>query len=64
MPTDDCHDNPEVERTARMLAAAAGLVWDRFQKYPGYYRTYWREEALFALGLHSSQAALPSRTAI
>ncbi len=38
MKADDRHDNPEVQRTARMMAAAAGLVWDRFEKYPGYYR--------------------------
>ena len=51
MRTDDRYDSSEVERTARALAAAAGLAWDQFQIYPGYLRNYWREEALCVLRL-------------
>lgn len=58
--TDDRYDNPEIERVARVLAAAAGLAWDRFQKYPGYYRNYWREEALSAMGLVQPEAEPPN----
>lgn len=57
--TDDRYDDPEIERVARVLAAAAGLAWDRFQKYPGYYRNYWREEALCALGRMGPGAVEP-----
>lgn len=35
----------EVDRLARILAAKAGLEWERLGQYPGYLRTIWREEA-------------------
>lgn len=34
-----------VDDLARALAAKAGMAWDQLNHYPGYYRTYWREEA-------------------
>lgn len=35
----------EIDRLARVMAAAAGVVWDRLDHYPGYLRSYWRGEA-------------------
>ncbi|WP_166037006.1 hypothetical protein [Sphingosinicella sp. YJ22] len=40
----------EIERVARMMAAGAGLAWDRLDTYPGYLRGYWRSEARLLLG--------------
>lgn len=42
--------SPEVERTARMLASAAGETWEKLPRYPGYSRNLWREEAAAILG--------------
>lgn len=46
------HAAPEIEidRVARMMAAGAGLAWDRLDTYPGYLRGYWRSEARLLLG--------------
>jgi hypothetical protein len=55
---DEC---ARVESKARLLAAQAGLVWDSFQKYPGYYRTMWREEAIHALQLDDRNAVVTPR---
>lgn len=30
---------------ARVMAAGAGVVWDRLDHYPGYLRGFWRNEA-------------------
>lgn len=35
----------EIDRIARVMAAGAGVVWDRLDHYPGYLRGYWRHEA-------------------
>ena len=35
----------EIDRIARVMAAGAGIVWDRLDHYPGYLRGYWRNEA-------------------
>lgn len=40
----------EVDRVASMMAAGAGLAWDRLDTYPGYLRGYWRSEARLLLG--------------
>ena len=40
----------EIDRIARMMAAGAGLAWDRLDSYPGYLRGYWRSEARLLLG--------------
>jgi len=40
----------EIDRVARMMAAGAGLAWDRLDTYPGYLRGYWRSEARLLLG--------------
>lgn len=42
--------SPEVEQTARMLASAAGVTWEKLPRYPGYSRNLWREEAAAILG--------------
>lgn len=34
-----------VERIARAMASSSGVVWDRLDYYPGYYRGRWRDEA-------------------
>lgn len=38
------HD-AEVDKIARVMAAGAGVVWDRLDHYPGYMRGFWRSEA-------------------
>jgi hypothetical protein len=35
----------EIDSIARVMAAGAGIVWDRLDHYPGYKRNYWRNEA-------------------
>ena len=40
----------EIDRIARLMAAGAGLAWDRLDTYPGYLRGYWRSEARLLLG--------------
>jgi hypothetical protein len=35
----------EIDKIARVMAAGAGLVWDRLDHYPGYLRGFWRNEA-------------------
>ena len=40
----------EVDRLATVMAAGAGVVWDRLDHYPGYMRSYWRGEARNLLG--------------
>lgn len=35
----------EVDGVARAIAANAGVSWDGLNDYPGYGKTYWREEA-------------------
>jgi hypothetical protein len=40
----------EIDRVASMMAAGAGLAWDRLDTYPGYLRGYWRSEARLLLG--------------
>jgi hypothetical protein len=35
----------EIDKIARVMAAGAGVVWDRLDHYPGYMRGYWRNEA-------------------
>jgi hypothetical protein len=36
---------PEIDKVARVMAAGAGVVWDRLDHYPGYLRGFWRNEA-------------------
>ncbi len=36
---------PEIDKIARVMAAGAGVVWDRLDHYPGYMRGFWRNEA-------------------
>ncbi len=36
---------PEIDKIARVMAAGAGVVWDRLDHYPGYLRGFWRNEA-------------------
>jgi hypothetical protein len=38
------HD-AEIDKIARVMAAGAGVVWDRLDHYPGYMRGFWRNEA-------------------
>jgi hypothetical protein len=33
------------DRLAQMLAAKAGVDWERLGDYPGYSKYYWREQA-------------------
>jgi len=40
----------EIDKIARVMAAGAGVVWDRLDHYPGYMRGYWRNEARSLLG--------------
>jgi hypothetical protein len=40
----------QIDRIARVMAAGAGVVWDRLDHYPGYLRGYWRNEASALLG--------------
>ena len=40
----------EIDRIARVMAAGAGIVWERLDHYPGYMRGYWRTEARALLG--------------
>ncbi len=40
----------EIDRVARVMAAGAGIVWDRLDHYPGYMRGFWRNEARELLG--------------
>ncbi len=35
----------EIDKIARVMAAGAGVVWDRLDHYPGYWRGFWRNEA-------------------
>jgi hypothetical protein len=35
----------EIDKIARVMAASAGVVWDRLDHYPGYLRGFWRNEA-------------------
>ncbi len=35
----------EIDKIARVMAAGAGVVWDRLDHYPGYLRGFWRNEA-------------------
>ena len=35
----------EIDKIARVMAAGAGVVWDRLDHYPGYMRGFWRNEA-------------------
>lgn len=35
----------EIDKVARVMAAGAGIVWDRLDHYPGYMRGVWRTEA-------------------
>ena len=39
----------QIDRTAALLAAKAGLVWDRLEKHPGFLRNRFRQEARTAL---------------
>lgn len=36
---------PEIDKIARVMAAGAGVAWDRLDHYPGYLRGFWRNEA-------------------
>ena len=40
----------EIDRIARVMAAGAGIAWERLDHYPGYLRGYWRNEARALLG--------------
>jgi hypothetical protein len=35
----------EIDKIARVMAAGAGVAWDRLDHYPGYMRGFWRNEA-------------------
>ena len=35
----------DIDKIASVMAAGAGVVWDRLDHYPGYLRGYWRSEA-------------------
>lgn len=39
----------EIDRIARVMAAGAGLPWDRLDHHPGYLRGFWRNEARLLL---------------
>lgn len=49
----------EIDRLARMMAASAGVVWDRLDHHPGYLRAYWRGEARHLLS-RMAEGALPT----
>ena len=58
------HDHPmsrfqtheaEIDKIARVMAAGAGVVWDRLDHYPGYLRGFWRNEARGLLGRIASR---------
>ena len=40
----------QIDKIARVMAAGAGVVWDKLDHYPGYLRGYWRNEARALLG--------------
>lgn len=48
MPAPTVHE-AEIDRVARVMAAGAGVVWDRLDHYPGYLRSFWRSEARILL---------------
>lgn len=40
----------QIDKIARVMAAGAGVVWEKLDHYPGYLRGYWRNEARALLG--------------
>lgn len=55
----DREQQDRVDRIARMLAAAAGLIWDLLDKHPGYQRGYWRERARGVLKSMDAEGVQP-----
>lgn len=55
---------PDKDRLARLLAANAGVDWDRLGDYPGYCRYYWREQAQAIRAALADDAAFDQATAI
>lgn len=48
-----------IDRLARLLAAGAGIDWNRLGEYPGYTRYYWREQAQAMHAALTGDAAPP-----
>ena len=39
----------EIDKIAKVMAAGAGVSWERLDHYPGYMRGFWRNEARLLL---------------
>lgn len=44
----------DIDRLARALSQSAGQRWDALSNYPGYSKTYWREQAATLLGVRDA----------
>ncbi len=51
------------DRLARLLALGAGVDWDRLGDYPGYSKSYWREQAQAMRAMIADETAPAARRA-